>query len=476
MAKIIVIGIDGLDPLLLHQWRDELPTVGALFRDISQISIASTFPPDSICAWTSIYTGQNPAEHGLIESIDYLSSKRSINSEGQTVRYKGKTFWDIIGHHGKKVCVINPFLAYPAWEVNGVMVSGPVFEGGSISTYPDGISQKFNFPPLGGIVDFPAKSELGAFIEKTMKSTQELTDAGLDVYKSYRPDLFFLTFLTLDRVKHFLWRFTDSKDPTYPGETPYKNVIKDFYQLFDAIVKKYYDAADEGTVFAILSDHGHRMRCTHLINLNEYLRQQNLIKTNTQGVKGFGKIIIERSKVLALDMFDTFGMEDWFYRIAKLIPNRKVLKKSTYLVDEQISQVFLGNLCGANPFGGIKITNIDPAQYEKLRDRTIIALLDLNKQLNKKVVLWVKRREEVYAGEYLSELPDVLFELESNYGVGMNFFVPLITKNYTHNKISGGHQKEGVFLTTGKHIDITNLARPLSVIGIKEYLLTAATL
>ncbi len=202
MSKIVVIGIDGLDPFLLKKWEETLPNIRKLC-DNSNIAIDSTFPPDSICAWTSIYTGENPAEHGLIESIDYLSSKKLKSNEDRTANFKGKTFWDIAGKQNKSICIINPFLAYPAWNVNGVMVSGPVFEGGDTSGFPADILKKYKSPPLGGIVDFPNKKNLGSFLERTKKVTKELADVSLSVYKDYTPDLFFLAFLTLDRIKHF---------------------------------------------------------------------------------------------------------------------------------------------------------------------------------------------------------------------------------------------------------------------------------
>jgi hypothetical protein len=51
----------------------------------------------------------------------------------------------------------------------------------------------------------------------------------------------------------------------------------------------------------------------------------------------------------------------------------------------------------------------------------------------------------------------------------MNFFVPLVSKDYGHRKISGGHKKEAVFLVCGDKT-INNFARPSSIIGIKDYI------
>ena len=471
MSKIAIIGIDGLDPLLLSRWRDVLPNFASLFDAGSDISVKSTFPPDSICAWASIYTGENPAEHGLIESINYLDDKKSKEDIDRSEHFRGKTFWDLAGNEGKSVCVINPFIAYPSWKVNGIMVSGPVFEGGDISTYPEDISEKYKFPPIGGIVDFPEEKDLGEFFERTVKVTEELADVGLQIYKDHRPDLYFLTFLTLDRMKHFFWRFTDKDDVYYPGKNPHEDSIKDFYVILDGIIGKFRDAIDEETVIMVLSDHGHRRRCTKCLNLNEILRQKGYLETVAKGASGAIKQVVERAKVFTVSSLAKLDLQDWIYRIAKFIPNRKALKKSTYLIDSAGSAVTLSNLCGTNPYGGLDIRPGSDGEYEDLREKVIGELMDLNDSLGVDAVKWAGKKEDLYSGRNDKRLPDVLFELHEEYGVGMDLFCDLITENFTHKKISGGHKIEAVLLISPDNGKINNVNRPDSLIGIKDYIM-----
>lgn len=471
MSKIVIIGIDGFDPFLINKWKNTLPNFRSLYNDSSEIMIESTTPPDSICAWTSIFTGENPAEHGLIESIDYLAGKKSEDGVDRSASFRGKTFWDIASSNGKKVCIINPFVAYPAWKVNGIMVSGPVFEGGATSTYPDGLLNKYKFPPLGGMVDFPDEKELNEFLNRTKDTTQQLADAGLRIYKDLNPDLFFLTFLTLDRVKHFLWRFTDEGDVFYPGKNPLEDAIRDFYLIFDNIIGKFKESLPEDTVLMVISDHGHRKRCTKSLNLNEILRTKGYLAISGNGVKGTLKKIIEKAKVVTLTTMSKYGLHDWIYKVAKIIPNRKALKKSTYLIDKEGSSVTLSNLCGANPFGGVDIRAAGHEEYEKLRDNIISELMSLNETFGENIVRWARRREQIYRGKYEKRLPDILFELDGEYGVGMDLFTPPITPNYTHKKISGGHKIEAVLIAHSKNSDIKDIKRPTSIIGLSDYIL-----
>lgn len=471
MSKVVILGIDGLDPFLLEKWRSELSNFSRLMGDSSGYSTMSTFPPDSICAWASIFTGDNPAEHGLIESINYLSDKKVTENTDRSEHFRGKTFWDEAGNNGKKVCVINPFIAYPSWKVNGIMVSGPVFEGGDISVYPDGLLERYKFPPIGGIVDFPDEKDLGPFIDRTVRVTEELANVSLQIYKDHKPDLFFLTFLTMDRLKHFLWRFTDKKDKYYPGKNDYEDSIRDFYITYDKIVGEFLNALEEDTIMMIISDHGHRRRCTKCLNLNEILRQKGYVQSASKGASGVLKMIVERTKVFTISSLTKLGLQDWIYKIAKVIPNRKALKKSTYLIDNTGSPVRLSNLCGTNPYGGLDITAGSEDEYEALRDKIIDELNGLNEMLGVEVVKWAGRSEEIYTGSKMDRLPDILFELDGDYGVGMDLYTSPITDNFTHKKISGGHKREAVLIIGGQNAIINDVDRPDSVIGLKELVL-----
>lgn len=471
MSKVVIIGIDGLDPFLLSRWKEMLPNFHKLCDSNSDIIIESTFPPDSICAWASIFTGENPAEHGFIEGIDYLSVKKTESREDRAIYFKGRTFWDIAGNNGKSVCVINPFIAYPAWKVNGVMVSGPVFEGGNISAYPESLLTEYNFPPLGGIVDFPKEKNLNEFLNRSKDITEQLADVSLKIYKDYNPDLFFVTFLTLDRIKHFLWKFTDEEDIYYPGENAFKDAIKDFYLVFDNIIGKFINLLSEDTSLLIISDHGHRRRGSKCLNINEILRSKGYLVTSGGVAKRLLKKFIEKTKVFTIATMSNYGLQDWIYRVAKFVPNRKALKKSTYLIDRENSAVTLSNLFTANSYGGIDISATTSEEYEKLRENIINELINLNETLGEDVVKWAEKREQIYSGKYEKKLPDIVFELDEEYSVGMDLFTQSITQNYTHKKISGGHKTEAVLLIYSDNDYITSMKRPTSVIGVANYIL-----
>ena len=65
-----------------------------------------------------------------------------------------------------------------------------------------------------------------------------------------------------------------------------------------------------------------------------------------------------------------------------------------------------------------------------------------------------------------------MFELDEEYGVGMNMFTSAITPDYVHKKISGGHRREAVLLVYSKNRNIKNIRLPDSIIGIKNFILS----
>ena len=95
----------------------------------------STFPPTFNSSLGFYLYRTASSRSWLVGFIDYEEIHRGASAFDVT-KLAGNTFWDAAGEQGKRVCVVNPFLAYPVWPVNGVMVNGPVFISGEAQTFP----------------------------------------------------------------------------------------------------------------------------------------------------------------------------------------------------------------------------------------------------------------------------------------------------------------------------------------------------
>ena len=122
--KVLLLGIDALDRLLLEQLATDLPNLTALRQQAVNLKVKSTFPPDSDTAWATISTGLNPAQHGIVRFVDPLEkSYQILNVGSKNEILQGQTFWDIIGQAGYQAHAIFPHLCYPIWSTPGVMVA-----------------------------------------------------------------------------------------------------------------------------------------------------------------------------------------------------------------------------------------------------------------------------------------------------------------------------------------------------------------
>ncbi|MGD1000884.1 MAG: alkaline phosphatase family protein [Candidatus Brocadiia bacterium] len=139
--RVIVIGIDGLDPRLVERMMDDgrMPNFAKLAREGTFSALQTAIPPESPVAWMSAATGMNPGRHGLFDFIrrnpeNYLpdlsilktSSKGSWRRSGQPYVPPSaqKAFWDILGEQGIPTVVLRWPVTFPAQPVNGRLLSG----------------------------------------------------------------------------------------------------------------------------------------------------------------------------------------------------------------------------------------------------------------------------------------------------------------------------------------------------------------
>lgn len=77
--KVLILGMDGLDPHLLKAWMDEgkLPTFRKLAAQGGFSTLRTSDPPQSPVAWANFITGTNPGSHGIFDFIHRDPSQQS---------------------------------------------------------------------------------------------------------------------------------------------------------------------------------------------------------------------------------------------------------------------------------------------------------------------------------------------------------------------------------------------------------------
>ena len=83
-------------------------------------------------------------------------------------------------------------------------------------------------------------------------------------------------------------------------------------------------------------------------------------------------------------------------------------------------------------------------------------------------MIWVKRREEIYAGEKMENYPDIVYRMLPAYGVDRGLYGKRwFGINAMHEIVSGGHQLLGVIM--GNREDIKNVN---SVLNMHRYIIS----
>ena len=67
--RLIVIGVDGMDPGFLERHWDVLPNMAALRRRGDFRRMGTTIPPQSPVAWSTFITGMDPGGHGVFDFV-----------------------------------------------------------------------------------------------------------------------------------------------------------------------------------------------------------------------------------------------------------------------------------------------------------------------------------------------------------------------------------------------------------------------
>jgi predicted AlkP superfamily phosphohydrolase/phosphomutase len=441
--KILFIGIDALDSAQVEKYSDYLPNISELRKNGFYTQFESVWPPDSETAWATIYTGWNPTRHGIFQFVDPLQkTSQYLFSERDNSVFRGHTFWDIASKAGKKVCILFPHIGYPSWEVNGVMVTRSSLNT-DISVMARDLRERYNFEGLNDVKGLAGHNRR-EYLDANRRLVLRQLELNLKIIQENDWDLFFTYWSALDLIQHQFWAHCDQDDPTYLGDNPYKNAIRDFYMLHDEVVGQLIAAAGSDIDVIVMSDHGHGMRPVKIFNINRLLRENGLL-TIKHGADNFRINVLKRIKKNATDLISRYELGGAASKVLKIAPWTKKVYVSTTDLDWGKTIAYITDMSGikAYAYGGIQIAkqNLNGQSYENVREK-IIDLLYSSRDPNlgnEPLVKWARPREELYDGPYLDEYPDIVFELRPDYGAGWDATGPMFDTSRSHNLYPGSH-------------------------------------
>jgi len=158
--RMIVLGVDGMDPVFVQNHWTELPNLNRLRTEGDFRPLATTVPPQSPVAWSSVSTGMDPGGHGIFDFVHRdpatrgpISSMAEASEPGRTLtigpyviplsggnvhsRRAGKTFWQILSENHLPSTVIRMPANFPPADCEAGSLSGMGTPdlGGSFGTF-----------------------------------------------------------------------------------------------------------------------------------------------------------------------------------------------------------------------------------------------------------------------------------------------------------------------------------------------------
>ena len=141
-----------------------------------------------------------------------------------------------------------------------------------------------------------------AFLEHTDEILNEKEKILKEELRNFKSGLFFFYFDSLDAIQHMFWRYTDPESPLYEKNSPYSQVIIDYYKKIDAIIGETLKDTDPNTLVLVISDHGFNA-FRESVHLNRWLLENgylSLNKTATQSNEFLEGIDWSKTKAYAI--------------------------------------------------------------------------------------------------------------------------------------------------------------------------------
>jgi predicted AlkP superfamily phosphohydrolase/phosphomutase len=209
IARVVVLGFDGVDPTILEEYLPDLPALRALVASGGLHRLWSEIPPESPVAWSSLLTGVNPGRHAIFDFVGrdparsgyrpvnamvdvfpprFLGGKLPIRPVSARSRLAYPTFLERVAAAGYRVLSLRQPLMFPAKPTPGAeILSGlgtPDIAGsnGLYAIYSSGLGLGSEFTVFDGHrihLDGPSDaSAFDTYLEGPYDPTGRAADGG----------------------------------------------------------------------------------------------------------------------------------------------------------------------------------------------------------------------------------------------------------------------------------------------------------
>lgn len=467
--RVIVLGLDGatfnfLMPLIR---RGELPNLARLIEGGVHGGLESTLPPYTAPAWASFATGKNPGKHGVVDFWEG-SSQDGRRTPVSSRSIRGETLWSILSREGRKVAVINLPLTYPPSPVNGVMISGMMTPSEEADyTFPRSLKEELK-ARIGdyAVNPYGRFGRNAHFLKKAIYWIEKREKANRYLLEKCRWDLFISVIQAPDPIQHHFWCLLDPDHPNYneAEARKYERLILECYRKVDRVVGHRLQELDDETTLFVISDHGfgpahkyfHLNRFLADLGLLAFQSPRSALREGSRKVLGRGANLWRRF-LRAIDLFElrTRVLDSRVRTAIRERIDRTLSPPIDWAKTKAYGQDLAGQSIYINLRGRENRGSVEPGEeYEEVRDYIIGELMKLkDPETQEPIIAYACKKEELYQGEYLDSLPDIVFSLGSRpYLPTRRLSAPSIVEEIPPHAVSGMHREEGLFIAFGSKV------------------------
>ena len=499
-TRVLFLELDAGDKHLVQSWAREgvLPNFQHLLarglvgdsESVEGFFVGST--------WPSLYTGTNPARHGIHSLVQQRPGTYEFFRCTTGEHIGREPFWNVLSRASRRVAILDVPLSSLSRELNGIQC----VEWGSHdsqygfcaspATFATDLRARFGPYPLTQSCnafgrtpqDFVEFRDLlvQAVRKKAALTTHYLRQGGWDFFAQ--------VFTESHCVGHQCWHL---HDPAHPGYDPAVvavtgDAMRDVYVAIDtAIGDILAEVGPDTTVIVLL---GHRM--AHKFGaqflLPEILARLGVAVLGVPVATPLGRLdaLLTRGwQKLPGGVQDLLGSAHrsarrWF---DVRLTSARALPPSVTALNARESRVFLTdngfphsglrlNLEGREPAGLVSAKEADAFCAQLTAD--LLALVHVDSGLP--MVKSVKRTRDLYCGEHLDRLPDLLVEWDDTERLGSagcgnpggslvrarSPKVGIVEGTNTYVR-TGDHRREGMFMAQGPGLSAGRLARTVSI-------------
>ncbi|HEY7200953.1 MAG TPA: alkaline phosphatase family protein [Candidatus Dormibacteraeota bacterium] len=280
MSRVLVVGLDALDPRLVTGWLPELPNLRRLTEAGISGPLRSVVQPVTPAAWTAMVTGRNQGHFGFTDFLYRPSADYRLDLV-HSGAVRCQRLWDLAAP-ARSVAVGVP-VGYPPVAIPGG-VSLSCFMAPSldrpIASPPELQAELLaatSRPYLLDVAVEAGERDRDALAAELIELDRQRFDIALHLMRTRAWELLFLVCLGTDRVGHYFMRYQDPAHRRHPGPDRHGETMLRHYRYCDERLGHVLEAAGPDTAVLVVSDHG-MQRLDGRVFLNRWLIERGHLR------------------------------------------------------------------------------------------------------------------------------------------------------------------------------------------------------